>query len=196
MFDFSRNLKSERDSSADTDATWRVLVGLSVMLGLVLLLASGSNFLRADGLEMGDGAVNALAIRDALNWERIHGNYSRWGFFHPGPVFFYWQGAWEWLLCDLTSLATAPMGAHHFALVVLNAALLAAALVLLRSGARSVNFVPLACAVATVHFTMVNRAIPAGALLSTWPPHVLLTPFVLFTVACRVLAAGSIVALP
>ncbi|MGH8020978.1 MAG: hypothetical protein ACREIA_22380 [Opitutaceae bacterium] len=166
------------------------------MLAALLLLGSGTSLLDMDGLELGDGAVNSLAIRDALDWNRIHGNYSRWGFFHPGPVFFYWQAGWEWLLCDLTGLATTPMGAHHLAIVILNAALLAVGLVLLRPETRVAIFVPLACAAAAVHFSMVNRVIVSGALLSAWPPHVLLMPFALFTIACGVLAAGSLTALP
>ncbi len=146
---------------------------------------------------MGDGAANALAIRDAKDWQQLHGNYSRWGFFHPGPAFFYLQGWAERLLYDATGIANSPMGAHHIAILLLNAWMLAVALSLLvEVGRGNPLLVPSAITLGIVHFVLVNRGILAGALLSTWPPHVLLTPFLLFTIACGRLAAGGLRALP
>ncbi len=146
--------------------------------------------------EVGDGAVNALAIRDSMEGVRVHGNYSRWGFFHPGPAFFYWQGAAEWLLSERTRLAASPMAAHHVGMLVLQAALLALALAQCPSFTRRAVFIPLACAVAAVHLAWVNLYEPFGALLSTWPPHLLLAPFALFTLAAGRLGSGELKALP
>lgn len=38
----------------------------------------------------GDGALGELAVREAANGERLLGAYSRFGWNHPGPAFFYW----------------------------------------------------------------------------------------------------------
>lgn len=166
------------------------------LLAVLLFAATGPAMLGGSAHEVGDGAVNALAIRDAMDGVRIHGNYSRWGFFHPGPAFFYWQAGAEWLLCEFTQLAASPMAAHHFGMLMLQAALLALALAQCPSLARRAVFIPLACAVAAVHLACVNLYEPFGALLSTWPPHLLLAPFALFTLAAGRLGSGDLRALP
>ncbi|HXH86497.1 MAG TPA: hypothetical protein VNI35_06695, partial [Nitrospira sp.] len=162
----------ERPSTVRTLSGPKLFLAVFALIAGLVLLGSGRNFLRADGMEVGDPAVNAIAIHDAIDWTQIHGNYSRWGFAHPGPAFFYWEGAWEWILCDVTGVAASPMGAHHVAMVILNSAMLAMAIVLLYGQVKNPAFIPLACAVAAVHFCMVNRGLPCAAMLNTWPPYV------------------------
>ena len=39
--------------------------------------------------EFADMAANSLEVLQAKKFELYYGNYSRWGFHHPGPALFY-----------------------------------------------------------------------------------------------------------
>jgi hypothetical protein len=56
----------------------------AVVVVLVYVLLKGEWFIPRD-----DYAVTELAVQEAVRLERLLGPYSRFGFFHPGPMYFY-----------------------------------------------------------------------------------------------------------
>jgi hypothetical protein len=133
----------------------------------------------------GDSAANAIITDQAKHFDLLVGHYSRIGFSHPGPAFFYWQAAGEWFFHDLLGLVPAPWNGQWLAVLVLNAALVAAAFVVLRDWAGS--WPPVAwCGVVTVVFLATHD----NLLSSTWMPYACLAPFLLFLTAVASVAAG------
>lgn len=133
----------------------------------------------------GDSAANAIITDQAKHFDLLVGHYSRIGFSHPGPAFFYWQAAGEWFFHDLLGLVPAPWNGQWLAVLVLNAALVAAAFVVLRDWAGS--WPPVAwCGVVTLVFLATHD----NLLSSTWMPYACLAPFLLFLTATASVAAG------
>jgi hypothetical protein len=52
---------------------------------------------RENPVYSGDGALLELAVRSAAHADRAVGPYSRFNFFHPGPIMFYVLSPLEWL---------------------------------------------------------------------------------------------------
>jgi len=153
---------------------------------LALLAAANARYYFAAPMhELGDIAVNSLQIDQARRFAEIHGNYSRFYFDHPGPAFFYVYALGEYVLFDWLHLAASPQGAHALAGLALQAAFLGLALTLMASWIRSPLFLPLALLAGAVHFSLATNA-----LVSIWPPHVLVMPFLAFWIACVSVAAG------
>jgi len=141
--------------------------------------------------EGGDFAANALQIRKAKVFHEFYGNYSRWGFHHPGPAFFYTYAAGEVLLFDTLKVVPAPFNAHLLAGVILQSLFLAWAVAIVSKHVRRPLLVPLLLVFAGLHFGMVNFSVPDSAFESIWPPYVLLGPFVCFLVASASVASGD-----
>lgn len=142
--------------------------------------------------EEGDDAANALQIHRAKHLQELHGNYSRYGFHHPGPAFFYVYAAGEWLLHDLTGIAPAPHNAHIYAATLLQLAFYAAAVALLAMRTRRPWVaVALALLAAAVHYRNVERP-----FYSVWPPDVLLMPFLCFLLAAAAVSRREWAVLP
>lgn len=165
-----------------------------VFLGLALTVTAANReaFFRTAYYEEGDDAANALQIYRAKYGRELHGNYSRWGFHHPGPAFFYAYAAGEWLLFDLTGIAPAPRNAHIYTGTLVQLAFYAAAVTILAWHVRRRLLVlALALAAGAWHYRHVDRII-----YSVWPPDVLLMPFLCFVVACAALSLGRRNVLP
>src|SRR5262245_59830940 len=75
--------------------------------------------------ELGDTGANSIIVNQAKHFELLVGNYSRQGFNHPGPAYFYLQAAGEWLFHDVLRLVPTPWNGQVLALYALNAALFA-----------------------------------------------------------------------
>lgn len=142
--------------------------------------------------EGGDFAANALQIRQAKVFQELYGNYSRFGFHHPGPAFFYLYAWGEILLFDLFKLVPAPHNAHAIIGVLIQAFFFSWALSIITRRVQRPLLPPLLLVFAAVHFGIVNFNIPGSAFESIWPPYVLLCPFLCFVVACASLASGAI----
>lgn len=136
-------------------------------------------------LETGDFAANGLQIFDAGHFEDLLGNYSRWGFNHPGPFFFYLYSLGERLFFDLLKLTSSPHQAHVIAGTIFQSACIAFSICLFASltGRRLILYIGLACAAFILPRTL-------GALSSIWPPHVLLGPYILLIVSCAAVSLG------
>jgi hypothetical protein len=152
---------------------------------LTLLLVRNRAIFTEPVYPRGDSAANSIIIGQAKHFDLLVGHYSRFGFAHPGPAFFYWQAAGEWFFHDLLGLAPAPWNGEWLAMLVLNAALVAAALAILRGWTGS--WPPVAwCAVAALAFLATH----ANVLSSTWMPYACVAPFLLFLTAGASVVAG------
>lgn len=165
---------------------WRTfLLAFTVIAGYAIF--SGRDFLFGPAvMEAGDFAANALVMVDAKSLHAMYGNYSRWGFSHPGPFFFYWYVLGELVFRDLTHLVASPHQAHVLAGIVLQASVIAAAIALLATATRRSFTLPVLFAAAA--FVLLNGE---NAISSIWMPHVLLGPYVLLIVSAAFVARGD-----
>src|ERR1700753_3629488 len=74
--------------------------------------------------EYTDFAANAIQVERAKHFRELLGNYSRWGFHHPGPAFFYIFALGERVLHDWLHLVPSEMNAHILSMAALNTAFL------------------------------------------------------------------------
>src|ERR1700686_2137372 len=93
--------------------------------------------------EGGDFAANALQIRKAKVFHELYGNYSRWGFHHPGPAFFYAYAAGEVVLFDALKVVPSPFNAHLLIGVLLQSLFFAWAVAIVSKHVRRPLLVPL-----------------------------------------------------
>jgi hypothetical protein len=152
---------------------------------LALLLVRNHRVFTEAVYPRGDSAANAIITQQAEHFDLLVGNYSRVGFSHPGPAFFYWQAGGRWLFHDLLGLVPAAWNGQWLAVLILNAALVAGALAILRTWSDSWR--PVAwCGVVTLVFLATHD----NLLSSTWMPYVYLAPFLLLLTAGASVAAG------
>jgi hypothetical protein len=128
--------------------------------------------------EVSDGALLEIYTLEALKGRLLVGPYSRFGWHHPGPLYFYLQAPWYWL----SGLHTAGLQAGALA-INLSAIALAA------WTAVSCGSVPAAVALSA---SLVWFALRAGDMLvSAWNPHVIVLPLVAFIVVAAGLAVDG-----
>jgi hypothetical protein len=171
------------------DARWFILL----WLGLAgIFIGSHFNFyFLGSYTELGDWAANALQIQDARYFRELYGNYSRWGFHHPGPAFFYVYAMGEWIFRDLLHAVPAPYSAHAITGILLQTGFFVWTLFILDRAIGHRLLIPVVLLFASLHFGAVNYNLRDSAFESIWPPHVLLTPFLCFLVSCAAMSAGS-----
>lgn len=128
--------------------------------------------------EVSDGAAIEMSVLQALEGRQLLGPYSRFGWHHPGPIFFYWTAPWYRLSGDRT--AGAQAGA-----LALNL------LVLLVSVAIAVRWTgwPMAAAIATALLAFMWQA--HEGLASVWNPHVAVMPLLGLVVSASVVLSGG-----
>ena len=141
--------------------------------------------------EVGDEAANALQIRNAKSFRELYGNYSRWGFHHPGPAWFYAYAFAEVLLHDATRIAPVPFNAHLLMGVMLQAFFFTCAVTIAQAHVRNRVLTPLLLVLGGLHFGIANYNFPDSIFQSLWPPHVLTMPFLCFLVAGASVASGN-----
>jgi hypothetical protein len=146
--------------------------------------------------EYSDFAANALQIEDAKHLRDLLGNYSRWGFHHPGPAFFYIFALGEALLHDWLRLAPDVMNAYIITIILLNSVFLFSVIGIFIQHCRSRLLIPVAVLLTIYVIYVINHTIPGSAFLSIWMPHVLLCCFLLFVTVCAAVAAGNVKQLP
>jgi hypothetical protein len=136
--------------------------------------------------EFGDYANNAIRITNAKAFREIYGNYSRWGFYHPGPAFFYVYGFGEYVFYEWVKIAGSPQAAHFLAGLILQCSFVVTALWYLFERLSLLSVLPLALATLVLHWHFMH-----GGPLSLWPPHVLFGPVVALLVFAAGLASGD-----
>ena len=174
---------------------WLLTLGI-----VVAIVADGADFFfRRPYYEFWDLAANSLAINRAKHFVELYGSYSRWGFHHPGPVFFYVQAFGEWLFYDLLHLSPAPFNAQTLANLCVTTSFFVASVAAFSrwvSEAARRWFVPAALAVGAVHFGAVSRVPSYDMLLgssvfsSAWTAHSWVFPFLCVVTAGASVAAG------
>jgi len=165
-------------------ALWLVLV--------VVLVACHIKFLFLVGhAEDGDFAANSLQVRNAKFFHELYGNYSRWGFHHPGPAFFYVYALGEWLFYDLLKLVPMPFNAHALTDILLQSGFFVWALCIVRARIPHPLIIPLLLVLAGLHFATVDSFVVDSVFGNVWPPYALLFPFLCFVVACASVASGG-----
>ena len=127
--------------------------------------------------EVSDGAILEIYTLEALKGKLLLGPYSRFGWHHPGPLYFYLEAPWYWL----SGGATAGMQAG--ALAINLAAVAAIAWVFTRC-ASAPSAIGVSCAVGLY-------ALRSGSdfLVSAWNPHVIILPMLAFVTMAAALAA-------
>lgn len=169
----------------------RAVFAVAAASVLALLLARNHRVFTAAVYERGDFAANSIITDDAKHFELLVGNYSRLGFSHPGPAFFYVQAFGEWLFHDLLHAVPAPWNGQWLALLALNAVLVSLTLTILHSWSGSWRATALCGAAALVFF-----ALQPPLLASAWMPHLYVAPFLLLLAAAASVAAGRAAHLP
>ncbi|MFC0532723.1 hypothetical protein [Phytohabitans kaempferiae] len=141
--------------------------------------------------ERGDFAANSVITADAKHLELLVGNYSRLGFHHPGPAFFYVQAFGEWLWYDLLGAVPTPWNGQWIGLLALNSVLLGLCLAILHSWTASRRVTALCGAAGLLYF-----AVQPAILASAWMPDLYVAPFLLLLTAAASVAAGRVAHLP
>lgn len=144
--------------------------------------------------ESGDSADNSILVAQAEHFTLLHGNYSREGFFHPGPAYLYLMAAGQWLFHDVTHLAPTAWNGQLIAVLLLNGALVAAVAWIVHGWAGSVWTAAAVVAVIVGFATALSLGLPESLnpeiLASAWMPDVYVPTFLAFLVAGASVAAG------
>lgn len=135
--------------------------------------------------ESGDYAANALQINHAKFFAEIYGNYSRWGFNHPGPAFFYCYAVGDYLFHDFLPVFPSPHQAHIFIGLLVQTLFLGIALGTFSQFARSWLFTGFLTLWAAGQFSVVP-----DILMGIWPPYVLIMPLLAFVASAAAVASG------
>jgi hypothetical protein len=170
----------------------------TLAVGIVAFLAFGgvlfarnhelfSHAIREDG----DFAANSILVDDARHLTLLHGHYSRFKFHHPGPALLTVQAAGEIAFDDVLGVVPAPFNGQNLAVLLLNAALLAVALALIRDVSGS-NLVTLLGGVTLFALLASHNQV----LANPWPPTVFVTLFALLVLAAGSVAGGTARHLP
>ncbi len=135
-------------------------------------------------LPVGDNAADDLLVIDAKHLHLLHGNYSRFGFYHPGPWFIFVAAAGE-ILHDWTGWFRSYFGAQIFAISLTHAVALALScrLWLLVTGRVSLALL----ATLVIAATILAPVAPLNLFIQPWTPYA--------TVAASLLAATGLAGL-
>jgi hypothetical protein len=131
---------------------------------------------RGDPVYSGDAGLLAMAVRSAAHGTRTLGPYSRFGFFHPGPVFFYVLVPFEWIT------ANARWGLP-FGVAVLNATVAAMLVAIVQRAARSTARELVSGAAAALVVLGYGLAVDVGLLSIFWNPLQIMLPVALLLVS-------------
>jgi hypothetical protein len=145
-----------------------------VLLGAIALVAATR---RAPPFrEISDGAILEIYTLEAIRGTQLLGPYSRFGWHHPGPFYFYLLAPWYWL----SGLRTAGMQAGALAIN------LTAMWLIVRTTIACAS-VPTAIAVSGFSAWYAFRA--GDMAVSAWNPHVIVLPLMAFIVLSAAMAA-------
>jgi hypothetical protein len=161
-----------------------VLCGLAL---LMLLVVRNRDLLFTPHWEDSDWALNSILIDKARHFQLSVGNYSRFGFYHPGPALLYVQALSQLLFRDAIPVFASPFGAQQFGILVLNSVMLgmSATILVRRTGHHSAAIVLALCALAYAWKYH-------GILTSTWMPYVYVLPFLLLLISAASVASGEL----
>jgi hypothetical protein len=168
-------------------ATW---LGCFLLLAAVLLVRNAYLF-STKIYENQDFAANTIAVLQAKRFDLLTGNYSKEGFYHPGPAFLYVMAAGESFFHDLLHAVPTPWNGQLLAILLLNSALIAASLAVVARHAGS-GRVMLACLTVVLLFASVHPL----TVNSGWMPYVYFAPTLLLLVSAASVGTGQTKDLP
>jgi hypothetical protein len=160
-----------------------------ILVASIYVVPNAPFFFHGNQIEFGDFANNALRITNAKHFAEIYGNHSRWGFYHPGPAFWYLYATGEYLFHDWLTVSS-PHAAHVLIGIVFQV-MCALIAILYLAKRTSLAVVAVAIALLFVHWNSM-----LGAPNSIWPPHVLFGPFLLLIAFGAGVASGDVKLLP
>jgi hypothetical protein len=154
---------------------------------LAVLVVRNREVLFTHQWEDTDYALNSILIDRARHFRLLYGNYSRFGFYHPGPALLYVQALSQLLFRDAVPLFASPFSAHQFGILTLNCVMVGmSATILVRRTGRDAAALVLALLALSFAWKY------PGVLTSTWMPFVYLWPFVLLVVSAASVASGDL----
>jgi hypothetical protein len=172
---------------------------LALVIATVMALNSANYYFHHPNYEVGDAAANSLSVDRAKNFAELYGPYSRWGFHHPGPAFFYVQAAGESVFYDLLGIVPAPFNGQALICLFVEVGFFFAALHVFAHwmpGRGRWWFLSLAIVLAALHFGNPTLArapaslSAAAAFQTTWSAHLVVLIFLCLLTAGASVAAG------
>lgn len=165
-------------SAGSRDAVWAVVVGAVLVAPLVVaavLIATGNAHYRPGF----DNALIELRTRDALDHVLYTGPYSRFGWYHPGPMLFY-----------LYALPYRLFGERSLVIPVVALGINAASVAVIVWLGYRIGRLPGVLWVA-LPTALLMRSLGIGLLHSPWNPDVSALAFLAFLVAAWAVATGQ-----
>jgi hypothetical protein len=178
---------SPRSTRLSTARDSRWIAPLAIALALVPLVVSAISMAVRVGTAyrpQADQAWIELQIRDIGHFPVLLGPYSRFGWFHPGPLLYYVL----WLPYRLTGSTSVSLVVA--ALVVNAAAITGIALIAKRRGGLTLLLITL------LLLGLFERALGAQFLRDVWNPSITVLPLALLVFLAWTASAGDVWALP
>ncbi len=177
------------------------LTAILLTLGIILAIVADSTdfFFHRPYYEYWDLGASSLCVDRAKHFAQLYGSYSRFGWHHPGPIFFYVWAFGEWLFYDLLHLTPAPYNAQTLANLFVTTSFFVATLTVFSrwvSAPARWWFVTGALVLGAMHFGAVPRMPSYDMLLgssvftSAWTAHTWVFPFLCLLTAGASVAAG------
>ncbi len=153
------------------------------MAGTILLTASIYSAGARQTFPTGDAALIESYTLLATQGKLMVGPYSRYGWHHPGPLYF-------WIAAPFYALANFKSAGLHVAVQCINASsMIVVAWVAARFASPQL--------IATLFAASIGYFWRAREILvSVWNPHVPIVPTVALTVVCAAIAAGEVTLIP
>lgn len=178
--------------NASTPSFRFVATIITLSVSAVLLIKAWA-VLQIDVVVEGDFACDEMMMERARHGALFVGHYSRFGFYHPGPFFFYFRV----IVAELSAfLFPGPFEAHTAAILILNGMFIglagAAAHGLSRSSERGRGDLGAwlsALGIAAVVFFQFHDS-PTG-IMHSWMPDVVRMPYFAFLLLVQLAALGS-----
>ena len=149
-----------------------------IIFSFILLVIINNYLFKIPFYEHGDISANALLIIKAKKIELLTGNYSRWGFYHPGPFFFYIYAMGEYIFFNVLHIVPEPYNAHIITALVFQFFLLYLSLATInRILNKKIN--PLILLIVSLLFF---RLVPIN-FGDIWPPIMVIFPFLAFLIS-------------
>lgn len=161
---------------------------------LIILFALPAFFVLpyiSDFIAHSDKATNSILVDQAKNGVVLHGNYSRVGFYHPGPFFIYVMTFGEVFFHDLIPVFSSPYVAQNAGAAVYAALFFYFAFRILTSTGQPARLAAAFCI--TISIAMIGTTL--NIVSSVWPPNLYVPAAFLLGVSAWAILTGSGLAL-
>ncbi|WP_164738722.1 hypothetical protein [Xanthomonas euvesicatoria] len=159
-------------------ATFPLAVATFVAIVALVLIAKASFFFTDAVLPFTDYASNDMLVVKAKNLALWHGNYSRVGFYHPGPFFFQLMAWSELLFFDLIPIFHSPFAAQVFASLCFCAFAISLVVAFMHRLTGSVAKALLGASV----FMLILLLAKSYSFTAPWPPFLYVAASIVFVV--------------